>query len=150
MTSLHWVSNPSWIHIPSFPSSYLVNFLLDSTIGLLLIYLLLKAVAKVVAYFQITALKSGEYGELVLQPICTSTRLVCLPCTGEPFQPGYWLGQLVVYMAVMLVMKLSVGPLAAFKFWKKVISHALMYCCYLSEVSSLPRLTKWLYLGSNT
>lgn len=47
---------------PSVPS-YLVNFLLDSTVGLLLIYLLLKAVASIVAYFQITALKSGEYGE---------------------------------------------------------------------------------------
>lgn len=42
--------------------SYLVNFLLDSTMGLLIIYLLLKAVAGLVSWFQITPLFSGEYG----------------------------------------------------------------------------------------
>ena len=42
--------------------SYLVSFLLDSTVGLLLIFFLLKVVAKVVHRFDIKALRSGEYG----------------------------------------------------------------------------------------
>ena len=43
-----------------------MNFLLDSTVGLLIIYVLLKIVACLVSYFKITMLKSGEYGELFL------------------------------------------------------------------------------------
>ena len=39
-----------------------MSFLLDSTIGLLLIFLLLKAVASIVNCFEITPLRSGEYG----------------------------------------------------------------------------------------
>jgi len=85
---------------PPPPLSYLVSFLLDSTVGLLLIYLLLKAVAWLVNRFQITPLRSGEYG--------------------VPFRPHYWLAQCSVYLVVMLVMKLIVGPLVAFKFWKEV------------------------------
>jgi hypothetical protein len=46
--------------------SYLVSFLLDSTIGLLIIYVLLKAVAWVVAKRQVTPLVSGEYGKPAL------------------------------------------------------------------------------------
>ena len=42
--------------------SYLVSFLLDSTAGLLIIYLLLKAVAWLVAVFDLTPLRSGVYG----------------------------------------------------------------------------------------
>lgn len=80
--------------------SYLVNFLLDSTIGLLLIYILLKAVSKVVACNSITPLFSGEYG--------------------EPFQFRYWLAQCAVYLLVMLVEKICVGPLILFNFWSKV------------------------------
>ena len=44
--------------------SYLVSFLLDSTAGLLIIYLLLKAVAWLVAVFDLTPLRSGVYGEI--------------------------------------------------------------------------------------
>ena len=44
---------------------YLVNFLLDSTVGLLLIFILLKLVSKAVRYYDITPLISGVYGELV-------------------------------------------------------------------------------------
>lgn len=39
---------------------------------------------------------------------------------GEPFRLHYWLAQLIVYLVVMLVMKLIVGPLVAFNFWKEV------------------------------
>jgi hypothetical protein len=79
---------------------YLVSFLLDSTAGLLIIYLLLKAVAWLVAVFDLTPLRSGVYG--------------------NPFKVHYWLAQTAVYLAVMLLEKLIVGPLIAFSFWKKV------------------------------
>lgn len=80
--------------------SYLVSFLLDSTVGLLLIFLLLNMVARLVSRFDIKALRSGEYG--------------------DPFQLHYWLAQCGVYLAVMLVEKLIVGPLIAFHFWSEV------------------------------
>ena len=43
--------------------SYLINFLLDSTVGLLIIYLLLTIVRCIVYCNGVTALRSGEYGE---------------------------------------------------------------------------------------
>ena len=42
---------------------YLVSFLLDSTAGLLIIYLLLKAVAWLVGVFELKPLVSGVYGK---------------------------------------------------------------------------------------
>lgn len=42
--------------------SYLVSFLLDSTAGLFIIFLLLKAVAWLVAVFDLSPLRSGVYG----------------------------------------------------------------------------------------
>ena len=39
---------------------------------------------------------------------------------GEPFQFRYWLAQCAVYLLVMLVEKICVGPLILFNFWKKV------------------------------
>lgn len=42
------------------------------------------------------------------------------PLTGSPFKFHYWLAQTAVYLAVMLLEKLMVGPLVAFPFWSKV------------------------------
>ncbi len=39
---------------------------------------------------------------------------------GTPFKCHYWLAQCGVYLAVMLVEKLIVGPLIIFDFWNKV------------------------------
>ena len=62
-----------------YPSSYLVNFMLDSTVGLLLIYALLKAVACLVNRCNITPLRSGEYGA------CDNVCVACLVCDGAYF-----------------------------------------------------------------
>lgn len=129
--------------------------MLDSTVGLLLIYLLLKAVASIVAYFQITALKSGEYGEwggvALGRGLDVSTCTHTHTHTGEPFKPHYWLGQLVVYMSVMLVMKLMVGPMVAFRFWKKV-HHLIPETVPISPRTPLSvlRSTILFYLEMNT
>lgn len=44
-------------------ASYLMNFLLDATVGMLVIWLGVKLVAKAVEYNQWTLLTFGEYGE---------------------------------------------------------------------------------------
>ena len=43
---------------------YLLNFLFDSTFGILIIYLLFKLINFVVNRWEITPLKSGEYGNI--------------------------------------------------------------------------------------
>ena len=40
-----------------------MNFMLDSTVGLMLIYVMLNMVSKVVLSYRVTSLFSGEYGE---------------------------------------------------------------------------------------
>lgn len=39
---------------------------------------------------------------------------------GTPFRLHYWLAQTCVYLAVMFLEKLIIGPLVAFSFWKRV------------------------------
>lgn len=46
-----------------FDPSYLMNFLLDATLGMLVIWLAVKLVSKLVEYKQWTLLMFGEYGE---------------------------------------------------------------------------------------
>ena len=45
-------------------SRYLLNFLLDSTLGLFVIYTLFKIIGIVVDKFKITPLRTGEYGNV--------------------------------------------------------------------------------------
>lgn len=85
--------------------SYLVNFLLDSTVGLLIIYTLLSVISCVVNWRNVVPLRSGEYG--------------------TPFKPTYWLAQCGVYLVVMLAEKLVVGPLVVLPFWK-IVSDAIL------------------------
>lgn len=40
--------------------------------------------------------------------------------TGDPFHFRYWLAQCAIYLLVMLVEKVCVGPLILFDFWSKV------------------------------
>lgn len=46
---------------------YLMNFLLDATLGMLVIWAAVKLVSKLVEYKQWTLLIFGEYGECVSQ-----------------------------------------------------------------------------------
>ncbi len=45
---------------------------------------------------------------------------------GTPFKCHYWLAQCGVYLAVMFLEKLIVGPLIVFDFWNKVKQFATM------------------------
>lgn len=86
--------------------------------------------------FDITPLRSGVYGASAAPPIACALPLPLLTLLphflpGTPFKLHYWLAQTLVYLVVMLLEKLMVGPLIAFKFWKEV-TH--------TQCSSLPLL----------
>lgn len=46
-----------------FPFRYLINFLLDATLGMLLIYIGIRAVSSIVEWQQWDTLRFGEYGK---------------------------------------------------------------------------------------
>ncbi len=63
-------------------------------------------------------------------------------CTlsGTPFKCHYWLAQCGVYLAVMLVEKLIVGPLIIFDFWNKVGDATFGKCAAMYRSMSLALL----------
>nr|CAB3267030.1 transmembrane protein 110 [Phallusia mammillata] len=79
---------------------YLISFLLDSTVGLFIIYLGFKLTQKIVHYYKCTTLYFGEYG---YPPKCSA-----------------WLGQCALYLLVMLCEKVLVGLMVIPPFWKNV------------------------------
>lgn len=55
-----------------FPFRYLINFLLDATLGMLLIYIGIRAVSSIVEWQQWESLRFGEYGKY----FCSCTEMV--------------------------------------------------------------------------
>lgn len=51
---------------------------------------------------------------------CGDVLLFVCFITGSPFKLHYWLAQCGVYLMVMFMAKLIVGPLILFDFWKEV------------------------------
>ncbi|ELU04766.1 hypothetical protein CAPTEDRAFT_166869 [Capitella teleta] len=79
---------------------YIISFLLDSTVGLFIIYLGLK-ISQIIAQWKgWESLYFGEYG--------------------TPPQCNAWIGQCGVYILVMLIEKMLMTLLILFNFWKKV------------------------------
>lgn len=66
-------------------SLYLMNFLLDATLGMLVIWLAVKLVSRLVEYKQWSLLTFGEYG--------------------DPPQAAAWLGQCGIYLLIMVLEK---------------------------------------------
>ncbi|XP_028810607.1 transmembrane protein 110, like [Denticeps clupeoides] len=66
-------------------SLYLMNFLLDATLGMLVIWMGVHVVSRVVQYKQLTLLTFGEYG--------------------DPPKASAWCGQCVVYLLIMVLEK---------------------------------------------
>ena len=58
---------------------------------------------------------------------------VCYVFAGDPFKFHYWLAQCAVYLTVMLIEKVIVGPLVFFDFWKKVSDFQISSCVYIRE-----------------
>ncbi|XP_029772948.1 store-operated calcium entry regulator STIMATE isoform X2 [Suricata suricatta] len=81
-------------------SLYLINFLLDATIGMLLIYVGVRAVSVLVEWQQWESLRFGEYG--------------------DPLQCGAWVGQCALYIVIMIFEKSVVFIVLLILQWKKV------------------------------
>ncbi|XP_060064639.1 store-operated calcium entry regulator STIMATE-like [Ylistrum balloti] len=81
---------------------YFISFMLDSTIGLFVVYLGLKMTQIVVKKYNYQSLKFGEYGN---PPECNA-----------------WVGQCGLYILVMILEKFLMTLLVQFNFWKDVRS----------------------------
>ncbi|KAM4614770.1 transmembrane protein 110, like [Polymixia lowei] len=88
-------------------SLYLMNFLLDATLGMLVIWVGVKVVSKVVEYKQWTLLIFGEYG--------------------DPPQAAAWLGQCGVYLLIMVLEKGVVSLVLLIPGWSNLQEVLLSY-----------------------
>ncbi|XP_019753155.1 transmembrane protein 110, like isoform X2 [Hippocampus comes] len=88
-------------------SLYLMNFLLDATMGMLVIWLGVKLVAKVVEYNQWTLFTFGEYG--------------------DPPQAAAWLGQCGTYLLIMVLEKGAISLVLLVPGWSKLQEVLLGY-----------------------
>ncbi|KAI2659339.1 Store-operated calcium entry regulator STIMATE [Labeo rohita] len=82
-------------------SLYLINFLLDATLGMLVIYGGVKAVSAVVEWRQWDSLRFGEYG--------------------EPVQCSAWAGQCALYILIMMFEKVMIMLVLLIPQWKKAL-----------------------------
>uniref|UniRef100_G3TLK0 STIM activating enhancer n=1 Tax=Loxodonta africana TaxID=9785 RepID=G3TLK0_LOXAF len=94
-----WVALPDHTDVPCLPR-YLINFLLDATVGMLLIYVGVRAVSVLVEWQQWESLRFGEYG--------------------DPVQCGAWVGQCALYIVIMVFEKSVVFIVLLILQWKKV------------------------------
>ncbi|XP_051249136.1 transmembrane protein 110, like [Dicentrarchus labrax] len=88
-------------------SLYLMNFLLDATLGMLVIWLAVKLVSKLVEYKQWTLLMFGEYG--------------------DPPQAAAWLGQCGIYLLIMVLEKGVISLVLLIPGWSKLQEVLLSY-----------------------
>lgn len=88
-------------------SLYLMNFLLDATLGMLVIWLAVKLTSKLVEYKQWTLLMFGEYG--------------------DPPQAAAWLGQCGVYLLIMVLEKGVISLVLLIPGWSKLQEVLLSY-----------------------
>ncbi|XP_032050019.1 store-operated calcium entry regulator STIMATE isoform X2 [Aythya fuligula] len=81
-------------------SLYLINFLLDATLGMLLIYAGIRAVSSIVEWQQWESLRFGEYG--------------------DPLQCSAWVGQCALYIMIMMFEKTIIIIVLLIPQWKEV------------------------------
>ncbi|XP_056604965.1 transmembrane protein 110, like [Triplophysa dalaica] len=88
-------------------SLYLLNFLLDATLGMLVVWVGVKVVTKLVEYRQLTLLKFGEYG--------------------DPPRVKAWLAQCSVYLLIIAVEKSVVTLVLLIPGWTNLEEVVLDY-----------------------
>ncbi|KAG7456271.1 hypothetical protein MATL_G00250040 [Megalops atlanticus] len=88
-------------------SLYLMNFLLDATLGMLVIWAGVKVVSWVVEYKQFTLLTFGEYG--------------------DPPQAAAWIGQCAVYLLIMVLEKSVISLVLLIPGWTSLQEVLLDY-----------------------
>ncbi|KAL2091390.1 hypothetical protein ACEWY4_013653 [Coilia grayii] len=81
-------------------SLYLINFLLDASLGMLFIYAGIRAVSALVEWRQWDRLRFGEYG--------------------EPIQCSAWAGQCALYILIMMFEKVLIMLVLLMPQWKKL------------------------------
>ncbi|XP_048462248.1 store-operated calcium entry regulator STIMATE [Rhincodon typus] len=81
-------------------SLYLINFLLDATLGMLLIYAGVRIVGVLVEWRHWESLRFGEYG--------------------DPLECSAWVGQCALYLLIMMLEKTVVIVVLLLPQWKKV------------------------------
>lgn len=81
-------------------SLYLINFLLDASLGMLIIYAGVRAVSTVVEWRQWDSLRFGEYG--------------------EPVQCKAWLGQCALYILIIMFEKVLIMLVLLVPQWKQL------------------------------
>ncbi|XP_072928041.1 store-operated calcium entry regulator STIMATE isoform X1 [Hemitrygon akajei] len=81
-------------------SLYLINFLLDATLGMLLIYAGVRTVGVLVEWQHWDSLRFGEYG--------------------DPLECSAWVGQCALYLLIMMLEKTVVIIVLLLPQWKKV------------------------------
>ncbi|XP_026580528.1 store-operated calcium entry regulator STIMATE-like [Pseudonaja textilis] len=81
-------------------SLYLINFLLDATLGMLVIYAGVRAVSSVVERQQWESLRFGEYG--------------------DPLQCRAWVGQCALYIIIMMFEKTIIIIVLLIPQWKEI------------------------------
>ncbi|XP_067110161.1 transmembrane protein 110, like isoform X2 [Osmerus mordax] len=101
-------------------SLYLMNFLLDATLGMLVIWAGVKVVSKVVEHKQYTLLIFGEYG--------------------DPPQAAAWLGQCCVYLLIMVLEKSMVSVVLLIPGWTKSIMFWVVDSLMMRKYKSLKSL----------
>ncbi|KAK3755022.1 hypothetical protein QZH41_011055 [Actinostola sp. cb2023] len=79
---------------------YFINFLLDSTLGLVFIWICLRLTQFIVNVYSIESLRSGVYG--------------------TPPQCCAWVGQCVLYLVIVVFEKTTVALLVQLHFWEEV------------------------------
>ncbi|XP_015238017.1 PREDICTED: store-operated calcium entry regulator STIMATE-like, partial [Cyprinodon variegatus] len=88
-------------------SLYLMNFLLDATLGMLVIWVAVKLVSRLVEIKQWSLLQFGEYG--------------------DPPQAAAWLGQGGVYLLIMVLEKGVISLVLLIPGWSKLQEVLLSY-----------------------
>ncbi|XP_066489322.1 store-operated calcium entry regulator STIMATE-like isoform X1 [Tiliqua scincoides] len=88
-------------------SLYLMNFILDATLGMLLIWLGVKVVSWVVECWKFTHLVFGEYG--------------------DPPQAAAWIGQCILYLLIMVFEKAVISLVLLIPGWTKLQEKLLDY-----------------------
>uniref|UniRef100_A0A493TAC7 Transmembrane protein 110 n=1 Tax=Anas platyrhynchos platyrhynchos TaxID=8840 RepID=A0A493TAC7_ANAPP len=88
-------------------SLYLINFILDATLGMLLIWLGVKVVSWIVQHQKYTYLVFGEYG--------------------DPPQAAAWIGQCILYLLIMVFEKTAISLVLLIPGWTKLQQILLSY-----------------------
>ncbi|KAI1239521.1 hypothetical protein IHE44_0012646 [Lamprotornis superbus] len=88
-------------------SLYLINFILDATLGMLLIWLGVKVISWIVQHKKYTYLVFGEYG--------------------DPPQAAAWIGQCILYLLIMVFEKTVISLVLLIPGWTKLQQILLGY-----------------------